>query len=302
MSKMSASEARGIILGQFDDAGSDGTSNDVDRIVDALSRTFWERRTQNWKPIHADVQEILDLYNKKAGGFGVELYAPYHETDPSDEVFYVNMGDTYDLTLVYKDGELALTTLGDVMNSTSVYESKNTSKKMNESVDNEEMKEQLIAELWDLGKDLYDVKPRWINFEAMSLAELNELYEEWMEELQEKMSVERASEEKADAEIEATIRKLENTGLTREEAIVELLSLFSDEIDVSEPYYLEVDLHRGLGISWQKAQEFKPIMLAALEQRGLDDLNLEDELDLMDEYEDLYAAPKKIRNPRRGRE
>jgi hypothetical protein len=290
------------ILALFDQVGEGGSPEEALEVAQALGQHN-ERRRNIYDPINKEVERVMELFSERAGGYGVEVYQTHHEVLPEEQIFYVNMGDVYDLTLVYQNGLLQLTTLGDVMeNSASVYERKKMSKKMNESVDNEEMKEQLIADLWDLGKDLYDVKPRWINFEAMSLDELNELYEEWIEELQEKMSVERASEEKADAEIEATIRKLEKTGLTREEAIVELLSLFSDEIDVSEPYYLEVDLHRGLGISWQKAQEFKPIMLAALGQRGLDDLDLEDELDLMDEYEDLYAAPKKIRNPRRGRE
>jgi len=251
----------------------------------------YSRRSQSWQTIPTWVEQTLDEFNEYFEGFGTEVYPTNDEVSPENQIFYVNMGDVYDLTLVYQNEMLMLTTLGDAMKS-ETFEYKN---RMNEDLSpgdegyEEEQREYVISALWDLGKDLYGIKPRWVNFQGMTLAELNELYDEWVEELKVKMAMEKEEEKKTDAEFERAVNELVKTGSSREDAISHLAPVYLSGFEIYDERDANLFLQFDIGLSQEKAKEVAPIMFAALDlQKGLGEPGLEKELDLIDEYDDLY--------------
>lgn len=59
------------------------------------------------------VEDAFTLFDKYAGGFGVEMSGS--QEDPDEQVHYVNVGDVYSTTLVYYGKELFLTDVGSVL-------------------------------------------------------------------------------------------------------------------------------------------------------------------------------------------
>ena len=66
-------------------------------------------------------------------------------------------------------------------------------------------REEKIAYLWDFGKYLYGVRPRWVNFRAMSHAELDALAKRWNEEMEDQEDQRRHQDE-----LDAEFRRLES--------------------------------------------------------------------------------------------
>lgn len=82
----------------------------------AIAKRFWDERRHSWQPLPKEVDRLLRLFDQNFGGHGVEVSS--FEDDPEKQLFYVNAGDAYNRTLMYRDGRMFLSCLGDEMEST----------------------------------------------------------------------------------------------------------------------------------------------------------------------------------------
>ena len=87
----------------------------VGEIAEAMGAGIYDNRSQSYEKLPDEAERLLQLFDKYTGGHGVEVSS--FEEDPEEQLFYVNMGDTYDRTLMYRNGRLFLSSLGDEMES-----------------------------------------------------------------------------------------------------------------------------------------------------------------------------------------
>lgn len=84
--------------------------------------TIYDGALQAFEPIPKQAEETLKAYNETEGGFGLEVHdLSDGEPEPFEEIHYVNMGDLYSETMVYRrspsgnEGTLEITTLADAI-------------------------------------------------------------------------------------------------------------------------------------------------------------------------------------------
>ena len=100
--------------------------------------------------------------------------------------------------------------------------------------------------IWDLYKDVHGIRPRWMNFEAMSDAELEAEYNSLLVELEEENKREAEEQERAVASFEAKLDSLVAMGAgSREKAIQWIIDAEGDDFYDNSYFEYEMGLPYG---------------------------------------------------------
>ena len=117
----------------------------------------------------------------------------------------------------------------------------------------EEQREDLECYVWDAYKDAHGIRPRWMNFKAMSDDALTAFADQLSEEVEEAINREREAEAEFLAQYEASVAKLmREQGIDRHTAMRWLF----DADNVETDFYQDVEhFFWKLGVSFTKARE-----------------------------------------------
>jgi hypothetical protein len=131
----------------------------------------------------------------------------------------------------------------------------------------DEFRKELINDMWELGKETFGVRPRWVDFDSKTTEELLAMADSWTETFKAERAVSQKREGKNDAAFERGIAQLASaTGASREEAIFRYFMEHYPEI-VEEQYSFDYFIERAEGLSPAKSSEVDAILQQFIQPR-----------------------------------